>query len=186
MEPHRSSCARSPRVASPLLGDIVVENTRRGPTVAIRVLVDAARTTCASIVVVRKYPSTVRLALTSYAEHDLFTTRRGPWPSLAEPPLAHRRELAADTPQAVVVASHRLLATGGPLFRIATVDDMVAQLSSFHARMVAWRDAQPPDDLLDADLHSLFGDRDPHARQLWARRLRTRPPEAIARRAPKS
>jgi hypothetical protein len=41
--------------------------------------------------------------------------------------------------------------------RVATPDELIAALRANHAKMIAWRHAQPPDALLEHDLRAMLG-----------------------------
>ena len=66
--------------------------------------------------------------------------------------------------------------------RIATCDDLIAELVEVRARIARWREAQPPDALLDADLRSVLGAQYARSGKWWARRLRDDLPRAEVRR----
>jgi len=170
-----------------LLGDIVVQSTARPPSEVMRAFVDADHTTCAVLVATRKRPEVVRLLLQSYGDGATFATTRGPQASFAAPPFAHRNVLAADLPHAQLVAGHRAFAHAGDaaksFVRIATRDDLLAAQVTARASIARWRLAQPPDELLDADLRAMLGEHYAKLGKIWARRMRDPLPEATVRRS---
>jgi hypothetical protein len=167
-----------------VVGDFMAQTAERAPLSVMRGLVDRSGTTCAILGVACAHPTYVQLTLGSYAEHEMFKTRRGLQHGLAEPPSVHRRGVAPELPHDQIVAAHREFACAdeAALVHVTSRDELIAQLDRFRARLVSWRASQPPDDLLDADLRSMFGARFNLAATVWARRLRARPPRATARR----
>ena len=113
----------------------------------------------------------------------MLSTRRGRQARLAEPPFVRRQTLAADVPHAQLVAEHRaFVGDNATLHSIATPVELIAELLRMRSRIVEWRNAQPPDELLDADLRNVLGDVYERSGKIWARRLRDRLPEATLRR----
>ncbi len=163
------------------LGDMVVQIAERPATAALRAFVDEAGTTCAVVGVTRRAPEIATLTFSSYAGDEVFATRRGKQRSLAEPPTMHRQAL--DLPPDQLLARHRTFARLDGAARIATRDELIAQLAKARANAARWRDVQPPDELLDADLRAVLGDLYPKVGKAWARRLRGKLPQATLRRA---
>ncbi len=162
------------------LGELVVQYADKPAGAAARAYVDAAGTTLAMWMVTRKSPVGIpRLA--SYAGDRIFSTGRLPYGALAEPPFVTRQMLDAKQSIADMAARHRTLAGDQPLDRIASLDELLARLATNHDRIVAWRAAQAPDELLDLDLKSALGDAYARHGKPWARRLRGKLPEATLR-----
>lgn len=164
-----------------VLGDIVVGST----TAIMRSLVDQAGTTCAVLFVAARHPNTVLLRFSSYLVDEVFSTARALVPSLAEPPFVHRQTLAHQ-PLAALLSHHRAFARlddeTRSFQRIESLDALLAQLARGRQDIVRWRNAQPPEELLDADLRSVFGEHYAAEGASWARRLRGRLPKASVRR----
>ena len=140
-------------------------------------LVDRDGTTCAFVTATP--PSAVNLV--SWTRDDWYSTITQGGMRLADPPFVHVERHPANARIADLVARHRVLAHGEApardLVRVTDHAGFVAELSRINAAILAWRDAQPADALLDADLRAVFGDRS----QAWAHRFRAEPPRATAR-----
>jgi hypothetical protein len=162
------------------LGDIVVQPADKPATGAVRAFVDKAGTTCAIVGVTRKTAEPA-LAFSSYVGDEVFSTRRGSGRMLAEPATMHRQNFAEDVPQ--LLARHRTFAPLEGSSSIASLDKLLFELAKVRASIVRWRDAQAPDELLDADLRCVLGDLYPKVGKAWARRLRGKLPEATLRRS---
>lgn len=166
------------------LGELVLEPAGRPPRLVARTMVDEARTTVAVVTVSREQPTKPFVRITSYRDGEVYSTSRTPHGQLAEPQAVHRQRLGANLSIADLVASHRTFAGDRSFTRVASVDDHLAQLAKAHAMIVRWRDAQPPDDLLDADLRAVLGEElYRKVGKVWARRLRGKLPQATLRRA---
>jgi hypothetical protein len=164
-----------------VLGDIVREVGDRRLAI-MRAFCDRSQTTCAVATVAVKTPSK-SWTLYSFADDQMFSTHRGVPGTLATPPFVHRQPVAADLPYAQVVDRHRTFATASPLVHIASRDALLAELERLHAKIASWRDAQPPDELLDADLKGVLGNVGyAWSGKAWTRRLRGRLPVATLRR----
>ena len=118
--------------------------------------------------------------LLSRAGERWFSTRRSPGiAALAVPPFVTRQTLAPTTSLALALAKHRELA-GDPakLARIDTLDDATAAFQAQHAQIRAWRDQQPPAELLEADLRGALGRHYDRLAPLLARRFDIELPRA--------
>lgn len=154
------------------VGELVLQHAGKPPRLALRCYLDAAGTTYA----MRASQGILRFA--SYASERVFATGQRPHVVLAEPPFVARQMLDAKLSVAEVVAAHRKLVGDQALLRIENLDDLLAQLSANHEKVVAWRASVPPDELLDLDLKCVLGDAYPRAGKIWARKLRDKLPEA--------
>ena len=94
----------------------------------------------------------------------------------------HLETVAGDVAMTALVAAHGTLVSAATLVGIATVGELVAAIGESRAKRVSWREALPPDELLDADLRAILGDQYTTLGKIWARRLRGRLPVATARR----
>ena len=111
--------------------------------------------------------------LLSHAGERWFSTRRSPGTAgLAVPPFVSRQNLPATTTLAQALAKHRELA-GDPakLARVETLEEATAAFQEQHARIRAWREQQPPDELLEQDLRSALGRHYDRLAPLLARRF---------------
>ncbi len=162
-----------------LLGDLVIQGDGRAPSAIVRALVDRGSTTAAYFTSSR---ATTTLTLASYPGGDLFTTRRSLHDGLADPAFVHRQTRALDVPLATLLVDHERFAPHEARIRFATLDELVAVIAANHARVASWRLAQPPDELLDADLRGVLGDHYAKHGKAWARRLRGELPAATLRR----
>ena len=164
------------------LCDLVVQAPGKEAASAARALVDAAGTSCALVLVTRKTQMVV-LRLMSWAGDRAFVTARKPDASLALPPSVQRTVVDAKLPCAELVGGHRALAGDASLRAVATGEELLAALTAHYEAIVRWRAAQPPDELLDADLQCVLGKAYATSGKAWARRLRGKLPEATLRRA---
>jgi hypothetical protein len=130
-------------------------------------------------------PSRPWLWVGSYRADERFASWRGPG-DFALPPNVHVQQLGPDATTTEVVRRHRDFArTQQPehgLVHLASLDDVVAQFTAWDENLFAWRAAQPPDELLDADLRAVLGDRYERVGKRLARRLRDDLPQATALR----
>ena len=94
---------------------------------------------------------------------EIFSTRRTVGHvALAQPPFGKRAILPVTMPLSEVVAQHRKLAgldatTAAKFERAMTLDEATRQFERQRAQVVAWRDKQPPGELLDKDLREILG-----------------------------
>lgn len=160
------------------LGELILERAGK-PVIVLRALVSADRRTVASTAVSVKPGNQVLVALSSYTGEVQVATRRGHVTSLAVPPFVRIIEQPPATPIRDLVAAHQAPPDARP---IETLDDVLARMVELRDRTLAWRAAQPPDELLDADLRALLGSHYDQRGKLWAARLRDKLPQATARR----
>jgi hypothetical protein len=161
------------------LGNFVVCGRDGAPALLLRALANA---TAVAIYSVTISVGRGRWVLVSYGADASYTTRRGPFPHLAEPPFTHAQTLDADVAIAELIDKHRAFAQPGE--PIASAEELLATLARSRAMTIAWRAGQPPDVLLDADLRAVLGDAQfAKVGKLWARRLRAELPNATLRRA---
>jgi len=162
-----------------ILGELVEEHESR---VATRWFVDAARTTFGWIGMARTRGMAIPIALfASHAEDLAVYTRRVPKiPSVVMPPFIRRQDLPGATPIADALARHRSFAGDGPWVRIDSLDDVIREMPRIRRLVIAWREAQPPVELLDADLRAILGK---HYERLGAQLARRLAPELPRARA---
>ncbi len=162
------------------LGDVAYDSGARYAGVYMRTFVDAARTTVVLVGVMSQ----------SSAHHsargaDRYVSSRHAGGHLAEPPFLHGQWYPNARKTAELVAWHRELlrvnAADRDLVVIADVDALVTELVRAYGRMMAWRDSQPPEMLLDADVRAMLGDRYERLGARTVRWCRARPPRATAR-----
>lgn len=165
-----------------VLGDIVAEGAAAW---IMRALVDRDGTTSAVLMVPAKPSGAVLLRFSSYLGDEVFLTGRATGPSLADPPFVHRQTLP-HAPVSSVLAQHRAFARlddkERSFFRSDSLEDMLARAEKTRSDAARWRDAQPPEVLLDADLRSVLGTHYGVVGASMARRLRAQLPTATLRR----
>ncbi|MGE5186141.1 MAG: hypothetical protein ACM31C_28995 [Acidobacteriota bacterium] len=154
------------------IGELVLQPPGKPAKLAVGCYLDAAHTTYA----MTWTAGAVRLG--SYAADKIFATGQRPHVVLAEPPFIDRALLGEKLSIADLVAGHRKRVGDHALARIADLDDLLARLIENHDRAVAWRAAQAPEELLDADLKCVLGGAYARYGKAWARRLRGKLPEA--------
>jgi hypothetical protein len=147
----------------------------------VRQLVDASGSTSARIFARARSTAVI---LCSSTQDQMFSTTRG-GRFLTDPPFVHRQTLAADLSHGELVRRHRAFAkldeVGRTFDRVTTAKDVLEQLASSRTRVAEWRAAQPPDELLDADLREILGEQYGKLGKIWARRLRDELPRATVR-----
>lgn len=163
-----------------VLCELIVQHAGKPAIGAARALVDRAGTTVALVVVWRRTTRFV-VRLVSWAGERAFLTARKPDASLAQPPSVERTVIDAKT-IAELVERHRAITGDAPARAIASGDELLAQLVAQFETIARWRAAQPPDELLDADLACVLGDAYARSGKAWARRLRGKLPEATLHR----
>lgn len=164
------------------LGDVVMLGTEGAPIGAMRALVDAERRVVA-MVGVSPSSEIKHLQLVSFGDQESFATSRGARVTLAELTSIHRQTVAVEALAETMITKHRelLQAAKAPLVQISSSHDLVAQLHLMRRANKQWRDDQPPDELLDADLRLSLGKAYASTGKTWARRLRGGLPEARLR-----
>ncbi|HEY0250042.1 MAG TPA: hypothetical protein VGC41_00865 [Kofleriaceae bacterium] len=120
------------------------------------------------------------LSLRSGVNGETFITEHGNPMLFATAPEIHRQLVAKAAAVAEVVASHAALVGDRALTRVATPDDLLRLLNEERERCVAWRKAQPPDELIEADHISLYSE-EVAAHELGFK-LKLRVPRAKVRR----
>jgi hypothetical protein len=157
-----------------LLGDTIA-TTDAGKARISRWLVDASGRIGAALGIVGE--GNVWVSLNSSAGEDVFaTTRALNTARLADPPFLHRLVLPPELSLAELIRRHAA-------FRVDAADRIatLADLERTSSRTLAWRNAEPPDALLDADLRALLGANYDRIGKLWAHKLRDELPRATAR-----
>lgn len=158
------------------LGELVAVGRVRGVT---RAYANAAATTFALVRVVSD--RVVYLDLRSYADAGRFVTLRLGHAQLAAAPLVQVVEHPATAAVPHLVIEHGRLVGATELVPLRTIEELLARIAATHDATIAWRAAQPPDELLEADLRAVL--RADYARlgPYWLTRLRGRIPAARAR-----
>jgi hypothetical protein len=166
------------------LGDIAF-GTDGAADVYARVFADAARTTAALIAVSGRPPHPTMLQLFSHRRDDYYITQRARGSHIATPPFEHIERCAYSTAMTAVLARHRELVPADvadqELVQLADLGAVIAELARRHGAIMAWRDAQPVEAMLDADLRAMFGARYAKLTPKQAQRFRAAPPKATVR-----
>jgi hypothetical protein len=165
------------------LGDVILTY---GECIAVlRVFVDEARTTVFYVIVVQK----ASVSAESYAGDEELKTTMSPPPPFVEPPYRRAQRLTPGTAPTALLAAHRefLRTSMSAPRRFESVEEVMSTWHDAHERMLAWRAAQPQDELLERDLRMLLGPAG-YARfgTKWARKLRAPIPRATIHQPPDS
>ncbi len=161
-----------------VLGDLIAERDGK-PFLISRVLVSADGKTTAGLNASLLVAGRTYVGLTSYDGEQHVSTVRGEVPSLARPPFVVVTNVPQDASIAKLVAAHQAMPEARA---VSSIDEAMARIDELRARTQAWRATQPPDELLDADLRMLLGKGYAHGGKRWAARLRSKLPQATARR----
>ncbi len=143
----------------------------------VRIYVDPVGTMLAFVFGSARYRAPARVLLVSYTSDAVFQTLRA-GPGFAEPPSWHRQSLDALTPTSRAIQRHRAFCGDAELVAITTPEAMRERLEREHDLAMRWRLAQPPDELLLADVRSLLGSRFERDGHRVIRRLRPDVPRA--------
>jgi hypothetical protein len=156
------------------LGEIVASGNERS---IARAYADTASTTIAVLVVAN---GKALLDLRSFATTGArFTTLRGARARLALSPDVRVVEHSIEASVPYLAVQHTALIKAVPaLVRLDTIEALLAQVAANHHATRVWRDAQPPDELLDADLRALLRGQYDRVGAIWLHRLRSRIPAA--------
>jgi len=141
------------------LGDFVEVPEGREPSGALRGFASPDGTTYGWLARVGPTKATVTV-LVSATETEVYLTRHTPAAGgmLAAPPWAHRVAVPYSRTIAGAVGDHReRVASAQGLVTVKTLEDLQAELARVRGMTIAWRQAQPPAALLDADLRSMLG-----------------------------
>lgn len=181
-----------------VLGDLVIEAGGAPKLIAVKAYVDSAATTFVYVNAikivqanarafrqyVRRHGTRVVLEFESYSREESWSTRRGEGRAQVEwPPFCHEQVMAPELDLAQMLARHReqLPTDSSVLMKLASIEDMVAELPRVHDRTRAWRAQQSPDMLLDADLRGLLGKHYERLGEVVKRRVSRPLPKAVAR-----
>lgn len=172
-----------------VLGDLAFHRTDQPALGIMRVLVDSTKTILGYLVVLPQSPTNPRCVLESYSRSLEFSSMRAERnATLATAPSSCQQQLAANLDHAELVAKHRDLARPGDpddsLIRVTSLDELIPVLLRFQTLVADWRAAQPPDELLDADLRGLLGVHYARLGERWKKRLAIRLPRARLRVKP--
>ena len=162
-----------PAAGLEVLGDLVEESESKLLT---RWFVDKPRTTFGWVGLARAGVGSIPVALLASHRADgaVYTRRVPKLPMLKSPPFIRRQDLPPTTDLADALAKHRELAGEGDWIKIESLEDVIREMPRIRDKMIAWRDAQPPADLLDQDLRLILGK---HYEQLGARLARKLGPQ---------
>lgn len=146
-----------------ILGDYLEESPVRETSMAMRWFVDARGTTFGWMAPFEV--SGTREIVIVLMSHELaaqtITTRAPRASALSRPPFVQVHHVALDMPFADVVARHRELAdlddTTRGFVPVRTFEQLAHELERMRGKVIAWREQQAKDELLDADLRSLLG-----------------------------
>jgi hypothetical protein len=159
-----------------VLGDLV--DPAGDAKLAMRWFVDGEHTTYGMFSVTRS--GTVAMLMSCSADR-FYVTRMVPTPQLACPPSYTRQDVPLRSSLADVVAKHRALVARAPgLVACADLDAVTSELDRMREHVLAWREAQPPQALIDADVRAILGARFDRIRPTLVRRLQSPLPEARA------
>jgi hypothetical protein len=121
----------------------------------------------------------VAMVVSRRGESWWFTRRAPSAVSLSRAPFVHPKLLSMHTSMTELVASHRAFAQGpGELARVTSLADAFRELQQMHDDNRAWRDRQPPAELLDHDLRAILGRHYVHLGARLAKRLEPELPVA--------
>jgi hypothetical protein len=178
-----ADCAALIDLGFRVLGDIVIEGLDPNATVIVRALVGSDGTTLALLSAPSVSGARSLLGLTSHSADEMYSTRRGQLPSLAEPAFAHRQTLPVETSIADLFSRHLAFARSESAFiHVADANELIAELLRARAQIARWRNEQPQDVLLEADLQAVLGESYDQYGPLWMGRLRGRLPQATLRK----
>ncbi len=141
-----------------ILGDLIEDSESK---LATRWFVDPARTTFGWLGMIEARGMAIPVALfASHRADGAAYTRRVPRiPGLAMPPFVRRQDVAATMDLAHALLAHNRFAgvEEGEWIRVESLDDVIREMPRVRALTIAWREAQPPADLLDQDLRAILG-----------------------------
>ncbi len=138
-----------------LVGDVVLVIKASGRVhVVVRVLISDDNKTTAYIAAAYRQGITMFESFTDTQE--LVTAHARADNYIETGPTSQRQFVSSSTPIADAYRKHLVLAAGATV-TFATLDELVAVMRASHARLVAWRETQPPDTLLDQDLRKMLG-----------------------------
>jgi hypothetical protein len=159
------------------LGEIVAVGRVRN---VVRGYADAAGTTVAVLLVAS---GQAYVDLRSFATSGArFTTIRGRRARLALPPDVHVAEHDAEMMIPTLMVQHRAAVRAETLLAVVSIEALLERVAAGHDAARAWRDSQPPDDLLEADLRALLRGGYSRLGPIWLERLRSRIPMATVHR----
>jgi len=169
-----------------LLGDLVAERADGSPRAVARCWLDDKGTTFAYLVVNLRWRDMPTLTLESQTSTEALLTMRTTAAELAKPPFVHRQTVDPLVGHAELITRHRAFVrrhdARESLVQVASLDELRDAITRSNARTVAWRRAQEPDALLDADLRGLLGRGYARHGAAWAKVLRASLPRATVRK----
>jgi hypothetical protein len=162
-----------------LLGDHAEEAKLAGSSQPQRWFVDRARTTFGWMAPfeVSGDRHVVIVLMSHELDRQVITARQPASSMLSRPPFVTVQHVPPATSFAGLVEKHRDKAglddPERAFIPVRTFDEVVHELVRMRDKAIAWRQAQPTDELLDADLKSLLGAQYARLAPLMKRRLRT-------------
>lgn len=146
-----------------MLGDYLEESPVRETGMPMRWFVDARGTTFGWMAPfeVRGKREIVIVLMSHELATQTITARAPKSSALFRPSFVHVQHVELATPFKDTVAKHRELAKLDDETRgfvpVKTFEQLSHELERMRGKVIAWREAQPKDELLDADLRTLLG-----------------------------
>ena len=162
------------------LGNLVMEVPGSEPIAMLHALVNAEHKTVVYITWYPASPHYASMLLESYATDAEYITHVNN-PVRTSAPFSHQQSLPSSLPMRELLARHAAFAKAADI-RIANLEELVRELRRNHALFMRWRETKAPDELLEIDLRTLFGEAYEIHGARWKRRLALRLPQATLRR----
>ena len=181
--PDLDDAAKSLPAEMIVLGDMTEHPDGRPATGTVRWFRDAGGTLFGWVAMVAAQGRRIPVAmLMSHTEADAYLTRFSPAKGAtpASAPWSHRHDAEYYAGLSSAIAAHRDRAPKAGCVRVTSMDELLAELRRIRAKSVAWRAAQPPDELLDKDLRAYLGAHYGMLGAKLARRLKAEVPRAKA------
>lgn len=165
------------------LGDIAMRLPDGTLTGLIRTHVDVSRTIVAELLVPAVEIDRAYVFCESFTTSGSYVTEPGRSGG-ARPPSTRTQSVAVTASIAALVEAHRAWISGTPQIAWRTLDELMARKAETRRLLLAWRAAQSPEALLEADLRSLLGEAFEHDGARWSKHLRAALPRAVLVRKP--
>ncbi len=163
------------------VADLVMQPAGQGPIAIMRALVDDVSTTVAYLMCVVSTSEPITFLESYAADAEYQTLRSRARRGLALNPASHRQYVPLRTPMRNVVGKHRASIVSVDVVRVGDREALLRELYRSHERTIAWRAAQPENELLEQDLRGVLGPLYGSLGWWWARGLRPEMPTATAR-----